>query len=239
MKFSLASADRLTDLLRAAFGSVRYSTLTIERYYSRMGEKKYRHHKMMIKQQYATEAFITVMGYTLMSTLTLGLIMPGHQTITSLFQYSEGVLLMPHTIHPAFGVIALAFLFFSYRAALYLYPALYLEWTLDTYGNHLDIQSSVPNATISAAFIGFAFYKHFIDTNIPKYISVRFMSLIVVIGLLNAIALASLHHKFDLIDTISFYFVGDLLGGVMCFAIYNLVRTACVNLGIKRNPLGE
>lgn len=193
----------------------------------------------MIKQQYANEAFITVMGYTLMSTLTLGLIMPAHRTITSLFQYSEGVLLVPHTIHPAHGVIALAFLFFSYRAALYLYPALYLEWALDTYGNHLDIHSSLPSATISAAFIGFAFYRHFIDTNIPKNISFRFISLVIVIGLLNATALASLHHKFDFIDTITFYFVGDLLGGIMCFAIYNLVRTACVNLGITRNPQGD
>ena len=193
----------------------------------------------MTKNRYATEAFITVMGYTLMSTLTLGLIMPVHRTITSLFQYSEGVLLLPHTIHPAHGVIALAFLFFSYRAALYLDPALYLEWALDTYGYHLDIHSSAPSVTIFAAFIGFAFYRHFIDTKISNNISLRFMSLIIIIGLLNAIASGSLHHKFDLIDTITFYFVGDLLGGVMCFAIYNLVRTACVNLGITRNPQGE
>jgi hypothetical protein len=193
----------------------------------------------MIKQQYATEAFITVMGYTLMSTLTLGLIIPVHRTITSLFQYSEGVFLVPHTIHPAFGVIAFAFLFFSYRAALYLYPALYLEWTLATYGNHLDIHSSVPSATISAGFIGFAFYRHFIDTNIPKNISFRFMTLIVIIGLLNAIALGALHHKVDLFGTITFYFAGDLLGGIICFAIYRLVRTAFLNLGIKRNPQGE
>ena len=192
----------------------------------------------MIKQQFATEAFITVMGYTLMSTLTLGLIMPVHRTITSLFQYSEGVLLVPHTIHPAHGVIALAFLFFSYRAALYLYPALYLEWALGTYGYHLDIHSSAPSLTIFASFIGFAFYKHFVDTNIPKNISFRFMTLIVIIGLLNAIALGALHHKVDLFDTITFYIAGDLLGGIMCFAIYRLVRKAFLNLGIKQNQAG-
>ena len=193
----------------------------------------------MTKNRYATEAFITVMGYTLMSTLTLGLIMPVHRTIISLFQYSEGVLLVPHTMHPAHGVIALAFLFFSYRAALYLYPALYLEWALDTYGYHLDIHSSAPSVTIFASFIGFAFYRHFIDTKISNNISIRFMSLIIIIGLLNAIASGSLHHKVDLSDTITFYFAGDFLGGIMCFAIYRLVRTAFLNLGIKQNPEGE
>ena len=58
---------------------------------------------MMSKNQYATEAFITFMGYILMSTLTLGFIFPIQRIVASASLDNIGLLYLPH------GVTALAF----------------------------------------------------------------------------------------------------------------------------------
>ena len=147
MKLSLASTDRLRESLKTVIETVRYSTLTIEWCYSMLSIKKCRQHKLMYKNQYATEAFITFMGYILMSTLTLGFIFQIRRIMASASLDNIDLLYLPH------GVTALAFFYFGYRAWFYLLPGQYLEWFLITYGNDLSLDIVSPVASVTATLL--------------------------------------------------------------------------------------
>ena len=224
IELSLATKDRCRDLLRTAFGSVRFSILTMEWDYYRLGIKKCRRHKFMSKNQYATEAFITFLGYILMSTLTLGFIFPIQRIVASASLDNIGLLYLPH------GVTALAFFYFGYRAWFYLLPGQYLEWFLNTYGNDLSLDIVSPAASVSAALVGYTLYRQIAGARMTDNTWISVMILGVAISPLNGLTLSLLNYEGDLLVGIFGYFMGDVLGAFLCLILAVLIQRAVRNI---------
>ena len=225
MKLILASTAPCTDSLMTAFGSVRYSILTMEWDYSRLGIKKCRRHKIMSKNQYATEAFITFMGYILMSTLTLGFIFPIQRIVASVSLDNIGLLYLPH------GVTALAFFYFGYRAWFYLLPGQYLEWFLNAYGNDLSVDTLTPFASVSAALVGYTLYRQIAGIRMSDNTWISVMILAIAISPLNGLTLSVLNYEGDLLVGIFGFFIGDVVGAFLCLTLAVLIQRALRNIG--------
>lgn len=221
---SLANIDRRTDLLRTTFESVRYSILTMESSYSRLSSIKCRRHKLMTKNQYATEAFLTFMGYILMSTLTLGFIFPIQRIVASASLDNIGLLYLPH------GVTALAFFYFGYRAWFYLLPGQYLEWFLNAYGNDLSVDTLTPFASVSAALVGYTLYRQIAGIRMSDNTWISVMILAIAISPLNGLTLSLLNYEGDLLIGIFGYFMGDVLGAFLCLILALLIQRAVRNI---------
>lgn len=221
---SLANIDRRTDLLRTTFESVRYSILTMESSYSRLSKIKCRRHKLMTKNQYATEAFLTFMGYILMSTLTLGFIFPIQRIVASASLDNIGLLYLPH------GVTALAFFYFGYRAWFYLLPGQYLEWFLNAYGNDLSVDTLTPFASVSAALVGYTLYRQIAGIRMSDNTWISVMILAIAISPLNGLTLSLLNYEGDLLIGIFGYFMGDVLGAFLCLILALLIQRAVRNI---------
>ena len=224
MKLSLASADRLTESLKTVIETVRYTTLTMEWYYSRLSIKKWRRHKLMTKNQYATEAFITFTGYILMSTLTLGFIFPIQRIIASASLDNIGLLYLPH------GVTALAFFYFGYRAWFYLLPGQYLEWFLNAYGNDLSVDTLTPLASVTAALVGYTLYRKIAGVRMSENTWISVMILAIAISPLNGLTLSLLNYEGDLLVGIFGYFMGDVVGAFLCLILVVLIQRAVRNI---------
>ena len=226
IELSLATKDRRTDLPRTAFGSVRYSILTMEWDYSRLGMKKCRRNKIMSKNQHATEAFITFMGYILMSTLTLGFIFPIQRIVASASLDNIGLLYLPH------GVTALAFFYFGYRAWFYLLPGQYLEWFLNAYGHDLSVDTLTPFASVTAALVGYTLYRLIAGVRMSDNTWISVMILAIAISPLNGLTLSLLNYEGDLLVGIFGYFMGDVLGAFLCLILAVLIQRAVRNIQI-------
>jgi len=224
IELSLATTDRRTDLLRTELVSVRFSILTMEWDYSRLGIKKCRRHKVMSKNQYATEAFLTFMGYILMSTLTLGFIFPIQRIVASASLDNIGLLYLPH------GVTALAFFYFGYRAWFYLLPGQYLEWFLNAYGNDLSVDTLTPFASVSAALVGYTLYRQIAGIRMSASTWISVMILAIAISPLNGLTLSLLNYEGNLLIGIFGYFMGDVLGAFLCLILALLIQRAVRNI---------
>ena len=178
----------------------------------------------MTKNQYATEAFITFMGYILMSTLTLGFIFPIQRIVASASLDNIGLLYLPH------GVTALAFFYFGYRAWFYLLPGQYLEWFLNTYGNDLSLDIVSPAASVSAALVGYTLYRQIAGVRMTDNTWIGVMILAIAISPLNGLTLSLLNYEGDLLVGIFGYFIGDFVGAFLCLILAVLIQRAVRNI---------
>jgi hypothetical protein len=174
----------------------------------------------MTKNQYATEAFITFIGYILMSTLTLGFIFPIQRIVASASLDNIGLLYLPH------GVTALAFFYFGYRAWFYLLPGQYLEWFLNSYGNDLSVDALTPFASVIAALVGYTLYRQIAGVRMSDNTWISVMILAVAISPLNGLTLSLLNYEGDLLVGIFGYFTGDVLGAFLCLILAVLIQRA-------------
>ena len=224
MKLGLASTDRTKESLKTVIETVRYSTLSMDWCYSRISLNKCRRHKLMNKNQYTTEAFITFMGYILMSTLTLGFIFPIQRIVASASLDNIGLLYLPH------GVTALAFFYFGYRAWFYLLPGQYLEWFLNAYGNDLSVDTLTPFASVTAALVGYTLYRQIAGIRMSDNTWISVMILAIAISPLNGLTLSLLNYEGDLLVGIFGYFIGDVVGAFLCLILAVLLQRAMRNI---------
>ena len=178
----------------------------------------------MNKNQYATEAFITFMGYILMSTLTLGFIFPIQRIVASASLDNIGLLYLPH------GVTALAFFYFGYRAWFYLLPGQYLEWFLNAYGNDLSVDTLTPFASVTAALVGYILYRQITGIRMSGNTWISVMILAIAISPLNGLTLSLLNYEGDLLVGIFGYCIGDVVGAFLCLILAVLLQRAMRNI---------
>ena len=162
---------------------------------------------------------ILSLAYITAYSLNLGFFMPLQEILAPNFSKLVALIFLPH------GIRVLAFVFYGWKAAIYLTPGVYLMWLLSVFGNNIGLNFLAPMVSLAACWVA-CIVKPYIFTTKPGLETLISWKNTVLVGflatILNGTGLSLLHNQ-SLSSDLLGYIIGDMVGLAITLLVLMLI----------------
>lgn len=162
---------------------------------------------------------ILSIAYITAYSLNLGFFMPLQEILAPNFSKLVSLIFLPH------GIRVLAFVFYGWKATIYLIPGVYLMWFLSVFGNNVGLNIFAPIVSLAACWVGCIVARYILVTKPSLETPLSWKSTVLMgflATVLNGTGLSLLHNQSLSLDLLG-YMIGDMLGLAITLLILMLI----------------